>query len=113
MDYTKIINQTDVSTFRNMIDITKRCLDAKGSLNPNNRRDFSEALKCETAYFSQENEYTFHTHPNGNPKPSEADINTTNKFHKKFMFIGLVPTRKVVVYGKKDNFSTMLGSFNV
>lgn len=108
MPYTDIINQTDVSTFRNMIDITKRCLDKKGS-----QSSFSEKLKCETAYFSQENDYTYHTHPCGNPKPSEADIKTTNKFKKKFMFIGLVPTRKVVVYSSQDNFSSMIGSFPV
>ena len=91
-----------------MIDITKRCLDQKGS-----HVSFSEKLKCETAYFSQENSYTYHTHPCGNPRPSEADINTTNKYKKKFMFIGLVPTRKVVVYGNHDNFSKMIGSFAV
>lgn len=108
MSYNSVINSTDKSTFKNMIEITKRCLVAKGA-----NSSFGEKLKCETAYFSQENNYTYHTHPCGSPEPSQADIDTTNKFHKKFMFIGLVPTNKVVVYGAHDNFKNMIGSFQV
>ena len=96
-----------------MINKTRDCLRAKGITTPISEDRFSEALTCETAIFSKENDYTYHTHPNGSPKPSQTDKDTTNKFNKKFMFIGLVPTREVVVYGADDNFTNMLGGFSI
>lgn len=92
---------------------TRQCLNNKGIKHPITMRSYKEALACETAYFSENNDYTYHTHPNGSEEPSEMDKKTTNKFKKSFMFIGLVPLNQVVVYGKWDNFETMLGKFRV
>lgn len=96
-----------------MIMKTRSCLNTKGIKHPITMANYKEALACETAYFSENSDYTYHTHPNGSKEPSEQDKKTTNKFNKKFMFIGLVPSNKVVVYGKWDNFQEMLGEFRV
>ncbi len=113
MSYNSVITPRDRNTFGNMINATKLCITKKGiragSINMDN---FQEALDCETAYFSQDNSFTYHTHPNGDPNPSEVDKKTTNRFKKRFMFIGLVPTRKVVVY-EAPKFDKIIGSFNV
>ena len=112
-DYRSVINSVDNSTFRNMIQKTRSCLESKGINHPITLENYSESLACETAYFSQNKDFTYHTHPNGSEEPSAQDIKTTNRFNKKFMFIGLVPSNEVVVYGKWDNFSKKLGKFKV
>lgn len=113
--YNTILKSYDKDTFKNLMLRTKNCMDRKGlkAGHYDNEADFNEALKCETAYFSDGNEYTFHTHPNGNPNPSEVDRNTNKRFKKKFMFIGLIPQNKVVVYDIADNFKKMVGSFSI
>lgn len=113
MSYESVITQGDKSTFGNMINATKLCLTKKG-VRPGSitMKNFQQALDCETAYFSQDDGYTYHTHPNGDPNPSEMDRNTTNRFGKKFMFIGLVPTREVVVY-QAPKFDKIIGRFRV
>lgn len=101
------------NTFRNMIEATQNCIRKKG-INPHKltAANFDDAVDCETVYFSQDNGFTYHTHPNGDPTPSEIDKVTTNKFKKKYMLIGLVPQKKVVVYGA-PRFNKLLGSFSV
>lgn len=113
MSYKSVITPQDKNTFGNMISITKNCITKKGiRAGEITMKNFNEALDCETAYFSQNDAFTYHTHPNGDPNPSQTDKNTTNKFKKKFMFIGLVPQRKVVVYEAPD-FNEIVGSFRV
>ncbi len=108
MSYNTILTNVDKNIFKNMINQTHTCMMKKGK-----DRTFEQDLNCETAYLSSNNDYTYHTHPNGNPEPSEQDRKTTNKLQKDWMFIGLVPTRTVVVYSKKDNFQRMYGKFRV
>ena len=113
-NYRAVISSTDKSTMGNMIQKTAFCLRKKG-IRPGGitRADYKESLACETAYFSENNDFTYHTHPNGSIEPSEQDKVTTNRFNKKFMFIGLVPTNEVVVYGAADNFTKLLGRFKI
>lgn len=112
MDYK--VSSAEKSTMGNMITQTQHCLNQKGlTTREKKEANFDEMLKCETAYFSEGTAYTYHTHPNGNPYPSQQDKDTTNRFKKKFMFIGLVPTRTVVVYSAADNFTKMIGKFKV
>lgn len=101
------------NTFRNMINATQNCIRNKG-INPHKltAANFDEAVNCETVYFSQDNGYTYHTHPNGDPMPSQIDKDTTNRFKKKFMLIGLVPQKRVVIY-KAPKFDKLVGSFSV
>ena len=107
------ITASEKKTFRNMIDATKRCIQNKG-IDPHNltAQTFDAAVDCETVYFSEDDKFTYHTHPNGDPRPSEIDKITTNKYKKKFMLIGLVPQKKVVVYAA-PRFDNIVGSFNV
>lgn len=102
-----IMNSGVKRIFREMIFATQRCLDN----TPN--RTFEKDLKCETAMFSDNNAYTYHTHPNGNPEPSDIDRKTTKKFGKKYLIIGLVPQREIVFYSTRDNFRRMIGKINV
>lgn len=113
MSYNSVITRGDKSTFRNMMDATQRCIRNKG-INPHQltAENFDAAVDCETVYFSQDNGFTYHTHPNGDPRPSEIDKTTTNRFKKKFMMIGLVPQKKVVVY-QAPRFDKLIGSFSV
>jgi len=97
----------DKQIFGHMIDKTKNCLAKQGNV------EHKEMLKCETAMFSENNDYTYHTHPVGVPYPSEADIRTTARFKKKYLIIGLVPTRTVVVWGVYPKYDKLLGKFRV
>lgn len=105
-DYQAALSDADLQTFGNLITKTKTCLGSP-------QRTSHDGLECETAYLSNNDLFTYHTHPNGTPYPSETDKKTTNRLNKQYMFIGLVPTREVVVYSKKDNFSKMIGRFKV
>lgn len=105
-DYRSVINDADLATFKNLINKTRTCLGSSA-------RTSHDGLECETAYLSQNDLFTYHTHPNGTPMPSETDKKTTNRLNKRFMFIGLVPTNEVVVFGKHDNFTKLLGRFKV
>ena len=113
MSYSAVVTAKDRTTFRNMIDATKRCIQQKG-INPHKltAQNFDEAVDCETVYFSQNNDFTYHTHPNGDPTPSQIDKDTTNRFKKRYMMIGLVPQKKVVVY-VAPKFDRIIGSFSV
>ena len=107
------ISRQEKQTFRNMIDATQSCIRKKG-INPHKltAENFDAAVDCETVYFSQDDGYTYHTHPNGDPTPSQIDKDTTNRFKKRFMMIGLVPQKKVVIY-KAPKFDRLVGSFSV
>ncbi len=95
---------TDKQIFRNLLKETMTCMKSKGP-----EITFEEQVACETAYLSTENSFTYHTHPNGNPNPSEEDRMTTKKLGKKYMIIGLVPQKVAVIYDTEDNFSKMIG----
>ena len=107
------ITKKEKITFRNMIDATAQCIRNKG-INPHRltAENFDAAVDCETVYFSQDDGYTYHTHPNGDPTPSQIDKDTTNRFKKKYMLIGLVPQKKVVIY-RAPKFDKLVGSFSV
>ena len=115
MSWQSALGTADRSVFKNLINNTRQCLRSKGL--PTNGDisvdQYKPAIACETAYFSLGNEFTYHTHPNGSPEPSDQDKITTSKHKKKFMFIGLVPSNEVVVYGSSDNFTRLLARFKV
>ena len=90
-----------------MINSTKHCLAAT---NPQSHKD---AIKCETALFSEGDEYTYHTHPVGVLYPSKQDIETTAKFKKKLLMIGIVPKNEVVVWAPYPTYNRMVGRFKV
>lgn len=47
--------------------------------------------------------YTWHTHPCGEPRPSPPDIKTTENLGKQFLCIGIGTERKTVCYDMKQN----------
>lgn len=111
--FNSVLKKDDKVTFGNMITATNRCLLKHGLRSGDiNIDNFNQALACETAYFSEDDAFTYHTHPNGDPNPSDMDKTTTNRYKKKFMFIGLVPTRIVVCY-KAPKFDRIIGKFRV
>jgi proteasome lid subunit RPN8/RPN11 len=59
------------------------------------------------------NDYTFHTHPNGEiDYPSPLDIETTtNRLKKDWLLIGVARKNKVVVYHKSDGFKKKVAEF--
>lgn len=83
-----------------MIGQTKSCMAKTDGT-------FKEYLACETAYLSDGDRYTYHTHPMGTPEPSQADINTTKRLGKHWLLIGLVPSREVIGFHDSDGFSTI------
>ena len=90
-----------------MINQTKRCL---ANTAPNTH---DGQIKCETAYFSQLNNYTYHTHPNGVLEPSDIDVATTAKHKKQFLVIGLVPSNEVVVWGPYPTYNKLVARFRL
>ena len=90
-----------------MINATRSCLQ---TTQPKTHAD---KIKCETAYFSELGSYTYHTHPVGVPYPSEVDKKTTAKFNKKYLVIGLVPTREVIVWGVFPKYDKIINRFKV
>lgn len=72
---------------REFIERTKSCL---------NTGKFGDPNFCEVASIGHD--YTFHTHPRGTRQPSDVDIKTTLDLRKRFLCIGLVPTKKVICY---------------
>lgn len=87
-------------TFRNMIGQTRACMAGTDG-------SFEEYLKCETAYLSDGDRFTYHTHPCGTPEPSEADRRTTSRLNKQWLLIGLVPSNEIVGYEASDGFRRM------
>lgn len=102
------LDNSDKTIFGSMIDKTRKCLE-----NQPAGVSHKEKIQCETAIFSDEKTYTYHTHPVGIPTPSEADIKTTRKFKKKYLIIGLVPTRTVVIWGVYPTYDKLIGKFKV
>lgn len=100
------ISPTEKNTFRNLIEATRNCLAHSDGT-------WESAIACETAIFSENSRYTYHTHPNGTPAPSDKDRQTTAKFGKEWLIIGLVPTNEVVYFHKSDNYHKLRGRFKV
>jgi proteasome lid subunit RPN8/RPN11 len=77
--------------------------------------DVSGAIACEhidPAVMSNLNDYTFHTHPNGEiDYPSDTDIDTTTKLKKDWLLIGVARKNKVVAYHKSDGFKQKVAEF--
>ncbi|MDA8040862.1 MAG: Mov34/MPN/PAD-1 family protein [Pirellulales bacterium] len=115
MNWKEAITPNEKASFAKLINSTKSCLRSKGISTTGGITDdqWRDAINCETAIFSTGSLYTYHTHPNGDPEPSEPDRRTTAKHGKQFMFIGLVPTNEVVVYGAADGYRRLLGRFKV
>ena len=101
----QIMTDMDKGIFGNMIDRTRMCMDKLGPGKDN--------VVCETAYLSANKDFTYHTHPNGTPFPSDIDRNTTHKLKKRFLIIGLVPNREIVVFENKDDFTRLISRFKV
>ena len=106
-DVNRLLTPGVKRIFKELISQTRTCM--KNTSNGS----FEDDLKCETAYLSDHNGYTYHTHPNGNESPSEVDRRTTQRLGKQYLIIGMVPTNKIVVYSKDDGFKKMITSFYV
>ena len=89
--------------FDSLIKRTQNCM--------NNINDDDDPIECEVAYLSEDNKFTWHTHPAGTREPSDVDIKTTNNLKKDFLCIGLVPTGETVCWHKDDNFKEEVFSF--
>lgn len=89
--------------FSQLMEKTRNCLENIGN-DP-------DRIQCETAYLSEQNAFTFHTHPDGTRYPSEIDKRTTKRLKKDYLCIGLVPTGETVCWHKKDNFENEVFSF--
>ena len=75
-------------------------------IDPETRRELDNGL-------ISSNDYTFHTHPNGEiDYPSPLDIETTtNRLKKDWLLIGVARKNKVVVYHKSDGFKKKVAEF--
>lgn len=93
--------------FAEMINQTKLCLQ---NTNP---QSHEAKVKCETALFSDLDGYTYHTHPNGTPEPSDIDIRTTARHKKKYLAIGLVPQNEVIVWGEYPTYNKIITRFKL
>ena len=102
-----MFTSSEKSTFRNMIAATRSCL------NTSNPKNHADKVKCETAYFSELGNFTYHTHPVGVPYPSETDRKTTARFKKKYLVIGLVPNNEVIVWGVYPKYDKVITRFKV
>lgn len=105
-EYSDAITERDKRIFKDLIEKTRVCMGSE-------LRTSDDGLECETAYLSDSDGFTYHTHPNGTPYPSDVDKVTTAKWKKRFLIIGLVPTNEVVVYSAKDGFTKMVGRFHL
>jgi hypothetical protein len=94
--------QENKRIFSDLMEKTRQCM-------ANNPDD--DPIECETAYLSANNEFTFHTHPQGTREPSEIDRNTTKRLNKDLLCIGLVPTGETVCWSKEDGFKNEVCSF--
>lgn len=101
------LTASDKEIFAAMIQNTKRCLK---NTRPKTHADL---MRCETAYFSELDDYTYHTHPRGLDYPSDLDRKTTKKFRKKYLAIGLVPSNEVVIWGDYPTYDKMIARFKV
>lgn len=70
-----------------------------------------DPISCETAYLSESDWFTFHTHPNDIPYPSDVDIKTTKGFNKEFLCIGLVNERRTICFHKSDGYQNIVCEF--
>ena len=97
--------------FEQLMGMTNQCMRK----NPHLEGDVSGAIACEhidPAVMSNLNDYTFHTHPNGEiDYPSDTDISTTNKLKKDWLLIGVARKNKVVAYHKSDGFKQKVAEF--
>lgn len=89
--------------FAELMQKTRQCLQNIGN-DP-------DRVQCETALLSEQNKFTFHTHPDGTRYPSDIDKRTTKKLNKDYLCIGLVPNGETVCWHKKDNFKNEVFSF--
>ena len=104
--------------FEQLMNMTNKCMrknpqlegDVQGAIacehiDPETRREIDNGL-------SNINDYTFHTHPNGEiDYPSDTDINTTTKLKKDWLLIGVARKNKVVAYHKSDGFKQKVAEF--
>lgn len=86
--------------FLDLMEETRACVEAGG-----------DPLRCETAYLSAYDDFTFHTHPNDVPYPSDVDIQTTKSLNKRFLCIGLVNEGRTICFDKGDGFNEQVCSF--
>ena len=93
--FKKEISRHDIRAFIEGINSTRSCLSNHPDTDP---------IKCETAVLSSGNLFTYHTHPNGTPFPSDVDIKTTKRMGKRFLIIGLVPTNEIIIFSAIDGF---------
>jgi len=94
--------------FLNLMSKSGKCMQEHGLSQSLDSDSVREAIQCETIHpftLSAFTEYTFHTHPSQITYPSDMDRKTTlKKLKKDFLVIGVVPTKKIYVYHKADNF---------
>jgi len=101
--------------FLNMMAESKRCMVENRMDQSMNTKAVKEAIKCEVIHpqtLTPYNNFTFHTHPHNLPYPSDQDkIQTWNKLKKEYLVIGVVPTKRIVVFHHADNFENKIAEF--
>ena len=89
--------------FRELMGRTSQCMSKI--------KDDDDPIECEVAYLSEDDKFTWHTHPQGTREPSSIDRITTKKLNKDYLCIGLVPTGETVCWHKDDGFKKEVFSF--
>lgn len=89
--------------FDDLMERTRKCMSGI-----NNDDD---PIECEVAFLSENNKFTWHTHPGGTREPSQIDKKTTGKLNKEYLCIGLVPSGETVCWHKDDNFRDEVFAF--
>ena len=101
--------------FLNMMAESKRCMVENRMDQSMNEKAVKNVIKCEVIHpqtLTPYNNFTFHTHPHNLPYPSKQDkIQTWDKLKKEYLVIGVVPTKRIVVYHHADNFENIIAEF--
>ena len=92
----------DNKLFHVAMDNTRKCLQLNPGVDP---------VMCETAVLSDNDWYTFHTHPRGVDYPSDVDIETTKRLGKEYLCIGLVPENRTICFHENDGFQNIVCEF--
>ena len=101
--------------FLQLMEQSKQCMNEHPEFHGNDPSSIKKQIACEVIHpqtLTPYSNFTFHTHPHNLPYPSDQDkIQTWDKLKKEYLVIGVVPTKKIVVFHHKDNFENKIAEF--
>ena len=101
--------------FLQLMQSSKTCMKVHHMSQSMDNQSVKKAIQCEVIHpqtLTPYNNFTFHTHPHNLPYPSKQDkIQTWDKLKKEYLVIGVVPTKRIVVFHHADNFENKIAEF--